>query len=268
MKDDYEGLREDSATVIGRTFDDMDRVIAAGDFTLREKIALACRFLAEEGHAMSLAGQISVRNDDGSFWTTGFAQGFADTTADNLVRVNANLDVLEGDGMANPGARFHSWIYAARPDLRAIVHTHPPHASAIAMAGERLIISHMDMSMLHDEIAYLDRWPGVPLANEEGEIISTALGGKNAIMLVNHGVLGAGATVEEATFFLASLEHAARMQLLCRSAGYQPIAVADDLAADAKIFMTKPKFIQATFDYWCRQTLRRHPEVLERTRGL
>lgn len=263
MTDGYEGLHEDSATVVGRTFDDMERKIAAGDFTLKEKIALACRFLADEGHAMSLAGQITVRNDDGSFWTTGLAHGFANTTANNLVRVNANLEVLEGEGMANPGTRFHSWIYAARPDLRAIVHTHPPHASAIAMAGERLIISHMDMAMLHDEVAYLDRWPGVPLANEEGEIISAALGSKNAIMLVNHGALGAGKTLEEGTFFLASMEHAARMQLLCRGAGYQPIAVADDLATDAKTFMTKPKFIQATFDYWCRQTLRRHPEVLE-----
>ncbi|MBO9379891.1 aldolase [Sphingomonas histidinilytica] len=258
----YEGLREDSATVVARTYGDMERQIVAGGFTLKEKIALACRFLADEGHAMSLAGQISVRNDDGSFWTTGFAHGFADTTAGNLVRVNANLEVLEGEGMANPGARFHSWIYAARPDLRAIVHTHPPHASAIAMAGERLVISHMDMAMLHDEIAYLDRWPGVPLANEEGEIISTALGDRNAILLVNHGALAAGGTVEQATFLLASMEHAARLQLLCRGAGYRPIAVADDLAADAKRFMTKPKFIQATFDYWCRQTLRRHPEVL------
>lgn len=262
MGDRYAGLHEDQETVTARALGDMDRKIVAGSFSLREKIALACRFLADEKHALSLAGQVSVRNDDGSFWTTGFAQGFADTTASNLVRVNANLEVLEGEGMANPGARFHSWIYAARPELRAIVHTHPPHASAIAMAGERLIISHMDMSMLYDEIAYLDRWPGVPLANEEGEIISASLGSKKAIMLVNHGALAAGETIEEATYLLASIEHAARMQLLCRGAGYEPIAVADDLAADAKQFVTKPKFIQATFDYWCRQTLRRHPEVM------
>lgn len=258
----HDTLREDRDTVVGRTLVEMERSLVADDFTPRDKIALACRYLADEGHAASLAGQISVRNDDGSFWTTALSRGFADTTARNLVRINANVEVIEGEGMANPAVRFHSWIYASRPDLNAIVHTHPPHASAIAMAGERLTISHMDMAMLHDEIAYLDRWPGVPLANEEGEIISAALGDKKTILLVNHGVLTAGETLEEATFLIASLENAARMQLLCRAAGYQPIPVADDLAADAKSFMCKPNIIRATFGYWARRTLQRYPDIL------
>jgi len=166
--------------------------------------------------------------------------------------------------MANPATRFHSWIYAQRPDLRAIVHTHPPHASALAMAGARLVISHMDMAMLHDDVAYLDRWPGVPLANEEGAIIAAALGPTNkAIFLVNHGILAAGESVEEACYLAASMEHAARLQLLCRSAGYEPIAVDPDLAAGARRFMRSPKFVQATFDYWCRRTLSRHPGLFD-----
>ncbi len=64
---------------------------------------------------------------------------------------------------------------------------------------------------------------------------------------------------EEACVLATSIEHAARLQLLCRGAGYTPIAVDPDLAAGAKHFMTSPKFVQATFDHWCRRTLARHP---------
>ena len=260
---DYAGLQEDDAAVIARTYASMDAKLERSAFSLKEKIALACRFLADQGHALGLAGQISVRNEDGSFWTTGFARGFAEASAGALVRVNGNLDVLEGQGMANPGARFHSWIYAARPNVCAIVHTHPPHASALAISGERLVVSHMDMTMLHDDVAYLDRWPGLPIANEEGRIISGAIGEKNAIILVNHGMLTVGDSLERATYLAVHLEHAARVQLLAQGAGLKLIPVDDELAVDAKRFMTSPKFVGATFDYWMRQTARKHPDALE-----
>lgn len=258
----HAGLHEDDAAVIARTYADMDVTLGRGSRSLKEKLALACRFLADEGHAPTLAGQISVRNDDGSFWTTGFARGFADATADTLVRVNSNLEVLEGDGMANPGTRFHSWIYAVRPDVRSIVHTHPPHSSALAISGERLVVSHMDMTMLYDDVAYLDRWPGLPIANEEGRIISEAIGDKNTIILVNHGMLTVGDSLEKATYLASYLEHAAKFQLLAQGAGLKPIPVDGELARDAKRFMTSPKFVGATFDYWMRQTARRHPDAI------
>ncbi|NIR61187.1 MAG: aldolase, partial [Gammaproteobacteria bacterium] len=59
------------------------------------------------------------------------------------------------------------WIYRKRPDVRAIVHTHPPHASALAATGGPLRIAHMDSSMLYGT-AHLPEWPGVPVADDEG----------------------------------------------------------------------------------------------------
>lgn len=262
MSSTADTLNEESATIIERTHAQMSATVAQSGYSLKERIAGACRFLADSGHAATLAGQITVRNEDESFWTTGFASGLADATPDNLVRVNENLEVLEGPGMANPGTRFHSWVYRARPEVRAIVHTHPPHISALALSGQKLVVSHMDMTMFHDDVAYLEEWPGVPLANEEGRIISGALGAKNTIILVNHGMLTVGTSLEHAVFLAAYVELAAKMQILAQAAGHQPIPVADALAADAKTFVTSPKFVQATFDYWFRQTLRHHPDLL------
>lgn len=241
----------------------MEATIAGSSLTDREKMALACRFLADEKHARSLAGQISLKLEDDTYWTTAFSTGFADAAVSNLVRVDADLNVVQGQGMANPATRFHMWVYDERPDIRAIVHTHPPHASALAMSGEPLIVSHMDMMMFYDDVAQLRQWPGVPLANEEGKIISGALGAKNSILLANHGILTAGDTLDRAVFLAVHLEHAAELQLLGTASGYVPLPVADDLAMEAKRFVTAPKLVQATFDYWLRQACRQHPDALE-----
>jgi L-fuculose-phosphate aldolase len=256
-------LNEASEHIHRRVDAEMVETITESRFSELERIALACRYLSSQGHGNTLAGQISVKLDDGSFWTTEFSTGFADASVSNLVRVDERLDVVEGKGMANPATRFHLWVYSTRPDVRSIVHTHPPYASALAMCGERLVVSHMDMMMFHEDVAYLRNWPGVPLANEEGRIISGALGNNNSILLANHGILTAGDTLARAVYLAVNLESAARLQLFAASAGYKPLPIDSELAADAKKFVTSAKFVEATFEYWCRQTAKRYPDTLE-----
>src|SRR5258707_805574 len=86
---------QDAASLRTRVHADIESAVRESSLGLREKIALSCRFLADQGHARTLAGQISVREEDGSFWTTGFGSGFADTTVSSLVRVDSDLNVLE-----------------------------------------------------------------------------------------------------------------------------------------------------------------------------
>ena len=89
--------------------------------------------------------------------------------------VDEDLKPLSAAGGRIPGVRFHVWIYNKRPDVKAIVHTHAPHASALACYGQPLKTIHMDSAMLHGT-AHLPEWPGVPVADDEGRIISGALG--------------------------------------------------------------------------------------------
>jgi L-fuculose-phosphate aldolase len=146
---------------------------------LREKVAIACRILAQEGHESALAGQITARADvPGTYWMLSFGLGFEEARKSNIIRVDGDLNVLEGDGMPNPSNRFHLWIYARRPEINAIIHTHPPHVSALSMIGEPLVPSHMDTMMFYEDCAYLPEWPGVPIGDEEGRIISEAIGTK------------------------------------------------------------------------------------------
>jgi len=144
----------------------------------------ATRITAEQGLVQGEAPLTPIQH-----WF--FGLGFDEVRESNILLVDDDLNVLEGEGMANPANRFHLWIYRARPETNAIVHTHPPHASALSMIAEELIVSHMDTCVLYENCAYLPEWPGVPIGDEEGEIISTALGDKSAVLLAHHGLPGA-----------------------------------------------------------------------------
>ncbi|HBZ30188.1 MAG TPA: aldolase, partial [Nitrosomonas nitrosa] len=167
----------DKNQLVQRAFDQMDQHIQNADYTFRQKLALTCRILFDNGHDSGLAGQITARAEQpGTFLTQQLGFGFDEITAKNLLLVDENLQVLEGEGMANPANRFHAWVYRARPDVHCIIHTHAVHTAALSMLEVPLEISHMDNCVLYDDVAFLPKWPGVPVGNEEGELIASALG--------------------------------------------------------------------------------------------
>jgi len=222
---------------------------------LKTTLAYACRILAMTEQEAGLAGQISARSQrPGAYWTLKFGLGFDEATPQDFIEVDQDLNTLSGNGMANPATRFHLWVYQARPDVHSIIHTHSPWASALAAARQPLVIAQMDMTPLHDDCAFLADWPGVPIADQEGLIISTALGGKRAILLAHHGYLTAGQSVEEATYLSVYLERAARMQLRAVAAYGSLKPVDEHLAREAHDYLLKPAIVNGTFEYWCRQT--------------
>ena len=109
---------------------DMNRHLDAARWSAPQKLALACRILAAEEHGSALAGQLTARGDEpGTYWTMRFGLGLDEISADNLLLVDDDLNVIDGDGMPNPSNRFHLWIYRKRPEVASIIHTHPPHVS-------------------------------------------------------------------------------------------------------------------------------------------
>lgn len=241
----------------------MEEHLAVPQWDVRQKMALSCRILAGEGHESALAGQITARAEEpGTFWMLRFGLGFDEATASSLIRVDDQLRRVEGEGMPNPSNRFHLWIYRVRPDVTCIIHTHPPHVSALSMLGEELVAAHMDTSMFHDDCAFLRDWPGVPIGDEEGELISKALGTKRAILLAHHGQLVACSTVEEAAVMSVFFERAARLQLMARAVGtIKPVKA--ELAREAHDYRLKPRPMGATFHYFARRVLRGEPECLK-----
>lgn len=256
-------MAQAKSAIEDRLAEDMRAMPVMPDWSARQKLALACRILAREGHESGLAGQLTLRGEaPGTFWTLPFGQGFDEASASSLVLFDEEMQLLEGEVIPNPGVRFHLWIYRARPALRCIVHTHPPAAAALSMIGEPLIPAHMDSTMFYEDCAYLPEWPGVPIADDEGRIISEALGDKRAILLAHHGQLVVSDRIEEASYLAVAIERAARRQLDARAAGtIRPIEPA--LGREAHDFMLKPEIVDATFHYHARRVLKESADCLD-----
>ncbi|MGW0161274.1 aldolase [Mycobacterium sp. NPDC003323] len=255
-------LGDSKSDLMRRALDGLNRNIAESGLTDREKVALTCRALFDAGHDSGLAGQITARAEEpGTYYTQRLGLGFDEITAGNLLLVDEDLNVLDGSGMANPANRFHSWIYRARPDVNCIVHTHPFHVAALSMLEVPLMVSQMDIAPLYDDCAFLPDWPGVPVGNEEGEIISAALGDKKAILLAHHGHVVAGASIEEACSLAMLIERGAKLQLAAMAAGtIAPLPAR--LAREAHDWTLTPKRSQANFAYYARRALAAHPDTL------
>lgn len=241
---------KEKAYFLDRVSREMAADFNAAELPPREALASACRILAAEGHESGLAGQVTARGEaPDTWWTLQFGYGFEEATAERMVLVDEDLQPLHG-GRPNPGTRFHIWIYRRRPDVKAIIHTHSPYASALAATGQPLKTIHMDSAMLHGT-AHLPEWPGVPVADDEGRLISAALGEAKTILLANHGLLAAAASVEEATYLAVFFERAARTQLRAMAAGGFK-EVSPELAEEACRFLLQPSIVRATFGYWAR----------------
>jgi len=230
---------------------EMDADLPSLGLSTPQALAAACRILAHEGHESGLAGQVTARAENpGTWWTLQFGYGFEEAMPERMVLVDEDLKPLQGK-RPNPGVRFHIWIYRKRPDVNAIIHTHAPWASALAATGKPLLIAHMDSAMLYGT-AHLPEWPGVPVGDEEGRIISEALGEAKTILLANHGLLATGDYVEEAAYLAVFFERAARMQLRAMATGGVK-EVKSELAAEAREFLLQPSIVRGTFAYWARR---------------
>ncbi|MEJ8850065.1 aldolase [Variovorax rhizosphaerae] len=233
----------------------MSKGLDFGHWTEKQKIALTCQMLAEEGHSRTLAGQISVRLDDGTYLTTPMAVGFDEIEESRVIRINERLEVLDGVGAANPAIRFHIWVYKERPAVNAIVHTHPPFVSALSMTGRPLRVSHMDATPFHEDCAFLKEWPGLPIADREGEIISAALGKCRSILLAHHGFLCATSSIEETAYLSMLIERVAEIQLLAEATG--PIFdLNPELARESHDFLLRPEIVKSSFAMFARRVIK------------
>lgn len=252
---DIDVIKQKEAEKITRTF-------KAENWSPKQKVALACRMLFRNGHNSGLSGQITAKVDEDTYITQALGLGFDEICVSNLLTVNSDLKVLEGAGLPNPANRFHSWIYDSRADVGCILHTHAQSVSALSMLGIPLDIAHTDCCAVYDDVAFLPHWPGVPIGNNEGLIISQAMGEKHALLLAHHGLVTVGKNVEEAFYLALSIEKAAKLQLLALSAG-DIQTIRPDLGLEARQWLRLDARIHATFSYHARTVLKESRHCLQ-----
>ena len=177
-----------------------------------------CHRLYDKGFVAAMDGNVSVRLQGGNILTTrsGMNKGLAtekdilETTKDGVV-VGSKLTPSTELGM-------HLFIYRVRPDINAVVHAHPVHATAFAAARIAL-----DRPVFPEVVVGIGRIPlaeyGTPSTEEVAKSIEPYVKTCEAILLANHGVVTFADQVLSAYFKLEKVEQAAQMIYLARMLG-------------------------------------------------
>ena len=198
----------------------------------KQRLAAGFRLFSRFGFDEGVAGHITAR-DPGlpdHFWVNPFGMHFGHIKASDLILVNHNGEVVEGDQPVNTAAfAIHSQVHAARPDAVAAAHSHSTYGRAFSTLGKKLDPITQDVCAFYDDHELFDDYTGVVLDIEEGKRIAHALGDAKACILRNHGLLTVGHSVDEAVWWFITMERSCQVQLLAEAAG-KPKKIDDEMA--------------------------------------
>ncbi|RKN03461.1 class II aldolase/adducin family protein [Streptomyces radicis] len=185
-----------------------------------ETVALSSRVLGDAGHGDFIWGHSSARDPDGrGVWIKPSGYGLEEITPELVQLLDWNGEILHGTGQRHVEYPIHTEIMAARPDVGGVVHTHSPHAVALAAAGQELRpVSHAANYFVPPSVPRFTDTADLIVTAELGQSLTTVLADTQAVFLVNHGIVTVGPDLPTATIAALLLEEAAKQQLL--TAGY------------------------------------------------
>jgi ribulose-5-phosphate 4-epimerase/fuculose-1-phosphate aldolase len=189
--------------------------------------------------------------DSRRFLLNAYGLHWSEVTASNLLVLDAEGNVLEGDGEAERTAFYiHSRIHLANPRAVCVLHTHMPYATALTLTEPgRLEMVEQNALRFADDIAYDDTYNGLVVDAAEGDRLARMLGDKRVLFLANHGVIVVGPSVAEAYDLMYYLERACRLQVLARATGLPFRKVRPDVVRETyrMILADTPKYAGAHF---------------------
>ena len=184
----------------------------------RREVVAVCRRLYERGLIAGPDGNVSVRLASGRLLVTPSGMSKGELTESDLIIIEPDGRHVAGRPRASSEVRIHLRIYERRPDVRAVVHAHPPVATGFAVAGEDFMAP-----VLPEVILQMGGVPLVPYCTPGSSDLAHAfdpyLPHHDAFLMANHGATTVGATLTAAHQRMESLEHAARILLSARQLG-------------------------------------------------
>lgn len=176
--------------------------------TLREQTIRVCRKLSEKGLIAAADGNVSCRSGENSLLITPSGRSKGELEPRDLLLVDFEGRVHEGEGRPSSEIRMHVLAYRRRPDVNAVVHAHPPLLTALTLAGIPFLADALPEVWL--TIGPVPTAPyATPCTSEVPESILPFIDRHQAILLERHGSITLGRDLNEAYMRLEKLEHAA-----------------------------------------------------------
>ncbi len=228
--------------------------------SLREQVACACRILALEGYADLTLGHVSGRvPGTGTVYIKRKGVALDEAEPDDIISFELDDDGALDSPEMHLEAVLHTEAYRARPDVGAVVHGHPPYATALAATEAPLELLTHDAVLFVDGVALYDETAELITEPEQGQAVARALGNRNAVLLRNHGVLAVGRDVAWAVLAACTLERAVRLQAIASSLGeLRPI----DPELARRMYPAKyhDRLVEEYWQAWLRKLRRRTDE--------
>lgn len=186
---------------------------------LRLQIVEAGKRLQQRFFVASNDGNISAKLSENRVLITPTGVNKGEVVPDQILKVDMNGNIIEGHMEVTSEIKMHLAVYKMRSDVKAIVHAHPPAATAFAVSGEKLD----DPIILPEAIFSLGKVGhceyGTPSTNELPNAVEKEILYSDALLLANHGALTVGDNVMQAYYRMENLEMISKVTLYTKIIG-------------------------------------------------
>jgi ribulose-5-phosphate 4-epimerase/fuculose-1-phosphate aldolase len=227
-------------------------------------LSAAFRIFAKFGLAEGIAGHITVRDPEfhDRFWVNPYAQHFSTVRPDDLICIDEDANIHHGTGPVNAAAAaIHCGLHSSNPNVVAAAHTHTTYGRAFSARGRLLAPINQEACLFHHDHV-LFRGDIVVLATDEGRRIAETMGTRRAAILLNHGLLTVGSSVEAAAYRFIAMERCCQVQLLAEAAGALELLPEDD-AQSTRAQLGSDYVAWLGFQGLYQQLLRESPDLRE-----
>lgn len=220
----------------------MKKPASTSEAELKRRLVEASRILAMEGQGDLVWGHASVRlPGHDTFWIKPTGLGLDEVRVEDLLLCDLDGRVVRGKKPRHIEVYIHSEVMRARPDVCAVVHTHAIHPTVFASLGVPLEpVTHEAAVFVPPDIPRFDETTDLINTPERGKAMARALGGSDALLLVSHGIVTSGPTIERAAINALLLDRAARAQLLLGGAPARQVSNEADSLAKRELLLSGP----------------------------
>ncbi len=182
--------------------------------------------------------------------------GLDEITPENILTIDLDGHVVEGQSPRHSEVFIHSEIYRARDDVMSVIHVHPPCATALSATGRPIRSLSQGGTIFAGHLPFFQDTTDLIRTPDQGRRLAMALGADDAVLMRAHGVAVAAVSVASAVVLCLALEEVARVQLMAETSGADCAEFPAGEVARLRRNLLRQKQVEINFNYLARQARR------------
>lgn len=202
---------------------------------IREDLVRCMKTLLDRGLITGIGGNASIRLEGADeVLITPSALYKGELKPDDIVKIDLDGNIKEGLFKPSIEWHFHTAIYKKRLDINAVVHTHSPMTTGLALAGKKIEPVTLESAVMLSDVPILEfKYPGT---RELGDQVAESIMGHRAVILQNHGVIAVGYDLIEALTTIEVLEEISTMTFVASHFGGAKLIPSDQIELIKKLY--------------------------------